>query len=335
MSHFTMLVAGADPDYQLAPFHEFECTGLNDEFVKDIDVTSKEREEFREAMDKYAANLAKYNAGEMTKEEFDKATEYEFKGQTFLEYIRDYEQLRIAESETELRGIHDEDYEGIFKYGYALHKDGDDYQIINRTNPNSKWDWYQTGGRWGGLLLLKGKQGDGSDLFSDCATKGEIDFEEMWRRDEESRRTKYRKVIEALGGVPTLEHTWASLVAKFSPRDENIKPTLTRDEAIKIYDAQPSVIKFKNLTKNEELDLGWFASVDDFCCTEDEYVSNGSIHAITFGFVVNREWHEKAEMGWWACTSNEKDPQDWDKSFKEFIESLDDDVLLTVIDCHI
>ena len=35
MSHFTVLVIGENIDQQLAPFHEFECTGTNDEFVKD------------------------------------------------------------------------------------------------------------------------------------------------------------------------------------------------------------------------------------------------------------------------------------------------------------
>ncbi len=46
MSHFTCLVIGDDPEKQLAPFHEFECTGLDDEFVQDIDETQSLREEF-------------------------------------------------------------------------------------------------------------------------------------------------------------------------------------------------------------------------------------------------------------------------------------------------
>ena len=37
MSHFTVMVVGDDVDYQLAPFHEFECTGVDDEFVQNID----------------------------------------------------------------------------------------------------------------------------------------------------------------------------------------------------------------------------------------------------------------------------------------------------------
>ncbi len=39
MSHFAVLVADKDPEALLAPFHEFECTGQDDEYVKDIDIT--------------------------------------------------------------------------------------------------------------------------------------------------------------------------------------------------------------------------------------------------------------------------------------------------------
>lgn len=30
MSHFNTLVAGNDPEWNLAPFHEYECTGVDD-----------------------------------------------------------------------------------------------------------------------------------------------------------------------------------------------------------------------------------------------------------------------------------------------------------------
>jgi hypothetical protein len=41
MSHFTVLVIGADVEKQLQPFHEFECTGIDDQFVQDVDVTEE------------------------------------------------------------------------------------------------------------------------------------------------------------------------------------------------------------------------------------------------------------------------------------------------------
>lgn len=44
MSHFSVLVIGDDVEKQLQPFHEFECTGYNDEFVQNVDVTEECRE---------------------------------------------------------------------------------------------------------------------------------------------------------------------------------------------------------------------------------------------------------------------------------------------------
>lgn len=34
MSHFTVLVIGENPEDQLQPFHEYECTGIKDQYVK-------------------------------------------------------------------------------------------------------------------------------------------------------------------------------------------------------------------------------------------------------------------------------------------------------------
>lgn len=55
MSHFAvMVVTDHSPTMGhlsdvLQPFHEFECTGVDDEFVEDIDITEERREEFSKA----------------------------------------------------------------------------------------------------------------------------------------------------------------------------------------------------------------------------------------------------------------------------------------------
>src|SRR5271168_3923548 len=46
MSHFTVLVVGDNPEQLLAPFHEFECTGTDNEYVKEIDKTEEARQDF-------------------------------------------------------------------------------------------------------------------------------------------------------------------------------------------------------------------------------------------------------------------------------------------------
>lgn len=46
MSHFSVIVIGPNVDEQLAPYHEFECSGLDDEYVIDLDKTDEVREEY-------------------------------------------------------------------------------------------------------------------------------------------------------------------------------------------------------------------------------------------------------------------------------------------------
>lgn len=46
MSHFTVMVIGNNPEEQLAPYHEFECTGTDDQYIQDIDKTEELRKEY-------------------------------------------------------------------------------------------------------------------------------------------------------------------------------------------------------------------------------------------------------------------------------------------------
>ena len=40
-------------------------------------------------------------------------------------------------------------------------------------------------------------------------------------------------------------------------------------------------------------------------------------------------------MGWWGCVSDPKDENEWLREFNIMLDTLDDDTLLTVVDCHI
>ena len=46
MSHFTVLVIGNDVEEQLQPYHEYECTGIEDEYVEFVDHTDEVTQEF-------------------------------------------------------------------------------------------------------------------------------------------------------------------------------------------------------------------------------------------------------------------------------------------------
>ena len=319
MSHFSILVVG-NVDYNMAPFHEFECDGIDDEFIQTIDVTERYKKDFEEAKATYQKELAE-NAGE-------EKTRYSFKGSTFKEYLQDYCGLHFAESQSKL------DLEGEHKFGYFYPVPGteDDFKVFDRTNPNKFYDYYGTGWK---AFKLKTPNEEG-ETHVNHAFKSEIDFEGAWAKQEQDARDTYRKVIAALGYTPKLEHTWSDLVDMFHPKEG--EPLITRKEADKIYDSQKAVKDWKKAQDDGKFsyeDVGFFGKVDDFCMTEDEYVASCHIHCLSFGYVVNREYHSNGDMGWWAIVSNEKDPNAWDKEYKEFIENLPEDAELTMLDCHI
>ena len=159
MSHFAIIVIGNNPEEQLAAYHEFECTGINNEFVQEIDVTQETKEDYKR-----------------NKKDYKNAKEF----------LQDYYGRRTVESEKEVN------IEGEQKYGYAiLNKNGSIKKVIKRTNPNAKWDWYVLGGRWTGFFKKinehvaaeVGRPGlmteQAQDGYGDQLRKSDIDFEFM------------------------------------------------------------------------------------------------------------------------------------------------------------
>lgn len=72
--------------------------------------------------------------------------------------------------------------------------------------------------------------------------------------------------------------------------------------------------------------------------TNSDYVSeiDWDKTNIPFAFITpNGIWHEKGEMGWWAIVTNEKEQDNWEEEFKKAIKKLDNNVLVTLVDCHI
>lgn len=113
MSHFSVLVIGPDIEKQLAPYHEYESTGIKDEYVKEVDVSQDIQNDF-----------TRYGSHYPTLLEFAKADGYKI--------------VSPSDPKPERR--------------YAVF-DGDKFISAHTyTNPNSKWDWWTVGGRWSGFF---------------------------------------------------------------------------------------------------------------------------------------------------------------------------------------
>lgn len=306
MSHFTVMVIGDDFEKQLAPYHEFECTGTDNEYVLDVDKTEEFKKEWEDHKNDYS-----------TQAEFA----YEWYG------------WKSANNRGEL------DLSDEHKYGYVLVNDeGVVEKAVDRTNPSAKWDWYQLGGRWSGLLKLKeGAEGvvgppsffgtPASEGYVDQAKKGDIDFEGMYAEAERKAHKKY-DLLERLTEGLTPPMTWKETLEQYG--------TGRIDEAREYLQNSPWM---KAVNKSDELRTFFGDIVEDMCVHtggRNAYVEKSRCSAITtFAVVKDGVWYEKGEMGWWGIVTNEKDQQDWNQKFMDLIEGLPDETLITIVDCHI
>lgn len=353
MSHFTVLVIGDDPEKQLAPYHEFECTGDNNEYVQNVIETGDAREEYESATRDYlvAPDGTEYNA-------YDSRFYVEKKGdgilpervrvipegyvlkedvpvkdkESFSTWAMDYYGREVVKS-GELP-----DTDGEHKYGWIeVNEAGEVTEIVRRTNPNAKWDWYLLGGRWTGFFKMKehqqgqvGRPGimteQAEEGRADASLKRYIDIEGMRDEAAAKARAQYRRFHELVGDAPRPAE-WDAFRAKVESKD------LTIDEARKLYHEQPALVA---LAKDPERRFFFLDDISKFYETEDQFAQRARDKALmTFAIVKDGKWYERGEMGWWGCVSDEKDENVWEAEFASLIDSVPDDTLLSVFDCHI
>ncbi len=300
MSHFSVMVIGSDPESQLAPYHEFECTGIDDEYVQDVDITEDVRQEYERA----------------DKEEYS----------TIRKYCEEYRGLNCLSSMDNFVEEH--------KYGYFLLKpDGELDKAISRTNPNAKWDWYSLGGRWTGYFKLKsGRLGEVGEPglmteqaqvgYADAALKKDIDFDGMRHEVIDKAAKKYdtiKAILDEYPGSKTFEQCKQMC-------NGNI------DGARAAYNNQPVMKALE--------DAGYRFWLDDILeecnLSRDEYLKRAGNSAITsYAFVKDGEWVGSGDMGWWGISTNNKDENAWNEEFNKMLDSLPDDTMLSLYDCHI
>lgn len=166
-------------------------------------------------------------------------------------------------------------------------------------NPDAKWDWYEMGGRFRGLLRasrgeraplsrLDGDYRYPSDRY-DRARIGDCDF----APDEEAREAGidfWERVVEGKGS------------------DEERPFTICKPEF------------FVNRYKDKET----FAKLQAEFTTWAVVTPDG-------------EWHEPGRMGWWGMSSEtDKEAVAWERGYHEaFLADADPDLMATILDCHI
>lgn len=129
-------------------------------------------------------------------------------------------------------------------------------------NPNSKWDWYQEGGRWEGAIKTKNGEFVNSGLLKD------IDWSD------------------------------------FKPED---------------YTGETKKSVFGEEYRPLKEDVTW------------HYTRS----SVPFCLVVDGEWIEKGQMGWFGMSSNDKEEHTWVDEFFSVLDKLPENSEFHLIDFHI
>jgi hypothetical protein len=298
MSHFVVMVAGEDIDHELAPFHQFECTGNDNEFVVPVDETE-------EALADYNRRKAD---GKLDKVEQADGDTIVMVDEDFITWASDYYGREIVEvgQEPDIAEKH--------KYGFIQKFADGTFKLVNRTNPNDKWDWYQEGGRWSGYFTLK----DGTT--ADSCLKSDIDFEGIEAVARAEAEARFDKAHAAIAGRTWL--TW----------EENMKRYPgNHDAARESFWSQPAVAALKEAFSNE-----WMLEVESFRCEREVFVNRAvKSGLVSFAFLQNRKWAERGEMGWFGTSTDKMTRDEWNDAFWSWLDALPDDTILTAVDCHI
>ncbi len=355
MSHFTVLVVTDTPDQvaaALQPFHEYECTGTEDQYVVFVDEHDKLLKEWNDPEntdDAYrAADGTVYDGyeeifyREPTDEEKDeigpmagsgcgKGLSWASKdwddGRGYRTKVRevpaDFEKFQRHVSEVYANiGEYAKEY-----HGYDVIQNG---RIGRMTNPNAKWDWWQIGGRWSGLLKPKdpaiGEKGStglmGSEYDSagvDQCIKSNVDFDGRMKEAAEDAARDYDAKHEIIAG-----RTWKTWI---QCREE----AETIDAARDMYHDQQALIDLKATTDGNP-----FLQLDKYLVNREAFIQTAANSAIsTFAVVMDGKWYERGDMGWFGCVAGEKDQETWNGEFKALLDTIPDDKCLTIVDCHI
>lgn len=230
MSHFPVLVIGEEPVKLLQPYHEFECTGFDDEYVQDLDETQNTLLEYAEATtsmlvspegERFDYYDKRFYTGIPTDSERERgltdnyrvtpegweAVEVPTKElKTFTEYVLGQVEGEEGESAKHILRPGQERDEG-HKYRFIELDENDEVRrVVRRTNPNSHWDGWVLGGRWGRFFKLK----PDSEFIIDDVGNGDLYTKDSWLQ------TGTEEELEAYANHPATRESRRELVAELT-----------------------------------------------------------------------------------------------------------------------
>lgn len=227
-----------------------------------------------------------------------------------------------------------------------LSEDGRAY-TLSTYNPKSKWDWYQVGGRWRNSLRLKPAYvGDpavvgsprgwsspeelDSEFTCDGAPKGMLDFDGMRALAAHKAADLFDRYHAIVASTPKAT-PWSHYVALVEAK------TITMEEARELYHGQPRVMA---LRQTEDKEFGYLVSdaMETYERPKDEVVQRAVNQAIPMYALLDLDgvWREPGKMGWFGMSTDTPETKaEHYRMANEYIDQLDDSILLVLVDVHI
>lgn len=350
MSHFTVMVVTDSGDMEtlqkaLQPFHEYECTGIEDEYVVHVDKT--------EEVTEWLAAQVWYG-----QKKSDGAWDYERDEERARQNLTDPKQGTRSEYFA-AAGL-SADNEVAEYHGYEM-RDG---KWTRYTNPNAQWDWWVVGGRWSGMLRAKpgaecgkgepglmGSQYDAEGV--DQCRVGDLDLAAMLeisrKNIEEGRREAFAKAVENQKKHPSADAAWLlgadgferwdMLSVQMAEAIEHLRAVWKQKGAGKSFSDFIDAEKAEGCPRATTVRLGGSVGYNDMFGVKHGKTMQQAIDAAkpfgTFAVLLDGKWYERGDMGWWGCVSNKKDEAVWDAEFNKLLTSLPPEKVITIVDCHI
>lgn len=369
MSHFSVMVIGDDVEGQLAPYHEFECTGNDDQYVVDVDKTQEARKEYEEAterryVDPYGEMFDPYEDQfyrEPTKEELDKIGP--LAGSGFCGGLSYFSK----------------DWEDGQGYRPKIHFLPEGW-TEKALSADTQVDFAQWAASYYGLKIVE----EGQPIYKGDAHKyGHVLVKKMPKRamslDGKAHGPEVIKVVDRTN--PNKQWDWWVVGGRWSnfllKKDgtrcdsapiswididgmrEHERATALRswDKAKAILAGRPFATWKETLDKhagnidaaraeyhdqqvikdwNASREFGFFDKPQDFLVPREQFGEAAANRALsTYAVVKDGQWYSKGKMGWWGMSDDKLEQEDWNKRVAELIAGLDESTSITIVDCHI
>lgn len=364
MSHFSVLVTG-DHVAALQPFHEYECTGTNDQYVLDVDRTAEARERYAESTETRMREIATGALFDRFDEKgnwvprFSQPDTDRLFGLPGLKALipEGFEQVEVPTPTVESFAEWASGYYGatIFRCNpdqartlrVQLHDLASSRQRAGIDVKSQEYAYGYTAVDEAGEVIVvcdrtnpnkkwdwyevggrwPGKLLLKSGRATDRGTAGEIDWEKMIERERMKAAQTYDEVKQIIAGRPYTP--WGSIMARVEAKE------ISWEQARAEHNDQPVWL---DLQKDERFRWdGAEIAAGVIAMSRGSYLERMSLlNASTWALLHEGVWSERGSMGWWGTSDATDASMDAHIAhFWDTVRSLPANTSLTVVDCHI